>query len=115
MPVHVALRCDGGPAIGVGHVVRSLAIGEELVARGHTVTLLGQVTGVPWLEREVDAAGIRVVAPDDGPARVVEQALALGVSAVVLDGYDLSPDLGAALASAGLVVAALVDGEFGAA
>ena len=46
--MRLLLRCDGGPDIGVGHVVRSLALAEEATARGHEVALLGRVEG-PFL------------------------------------------------------------------
>jgi UDP-2,4-diacetamido-2,4,6-trideoxy-beta-L-altropyranose hydrolase len=37
--MHVAIRADGGPGIGYGHLVRSRALAEELLTRGHTVTV----------------------------------------------------------------------------
>lgn len=43
--MRVLLRCDGGPGIGVGHVMRCLAIAEEATARGHDVSLAGVVEG----------------------------------------------------------------------
>lgn len=43
--MRVLLRCDGGPGIGVGHVMRCLAIAEEATARGHEVSLAGVVEG----------------------------------------------------------------------
>ena len=37
--MHLVLRVDGGPQIGYGHLVRSSALAEELLDRGHTVTV----------------------------------------------------------------------------
>ncbi|NUR79355.1 MAG: spore coat protein, partial [Dermatophilaceae bacterium] len=54
MPVHIALRCDASPRTGTGHVVRCLALGDELTSRGVRVTILGEVTGVPWLTDQVE-------------------------------------------------------------
>lgn len=37
--MHVALRVDGGPQIGYGHLIRSGALASELQSRGHTITV----------------------------------------------------------------------------
>jgi len=37
--MHVAIRADGGPEIGYGHLVRSGALTEEILTCGHTVTV----------------------------------------------------------------------------
>jgi len=115
MSTHVVLRCDGSRTMGVGHVARSLAIGQELVARGARVTLLGRVAGIPWLEQELSESGILVVPAESAAESLAAQALGLGADAVVLDGYDLDPASGAALRGVGITVLALVDGPFGAA
>jgi spore coat polysaccharide biosynthesis predicted glycosyltransferase SpsG len=39
MSCHVAIRADGGPDIGYGHLVRSGALAEVFLERGHTVTV----------------------------------------------------------------------------
>ncbi|WP_338729871.1 UDP-2,4-diacetamido-2,4,6-trideoxy-beta-L-altropyranose hydrolase [Haladaptatus sp. DJG-WS-42] len=36
--MHLAIRADGGPTIGYGHLVRSGALAEEFLERGHNVT-----------------------------------------------------------------------------
>lgn len=111
---HVALRADGTPQMGVGHVVRCLALAEELLDRGARVTLVGTVT-VPWVLEQLAGMDITVVAAPDGVSGLVELVSCLGCDAVVLDGYELDPGTGAALRTAGLVVLALHDGAFGAA
>lgn len=110
----IALRCDAGRTIGVGHAVRCLALGEELRARGHRVTLWGDLGGVTWLEQSLSAAGVDRL---DAPAAATDLAAsAVGTfDAVVLDGYELDPASGAALRAAGTTVLAMVDGPFGAA
>ncbi|KNX37766.1 PseG/SpsG family protein [Luteipulveratus halotolerans] len=112
---HVVLRCDAHPSFGVGHVVRCLALAQELIARGHRVTLLGGLGEIAWLERLVDETGVALVRPGDDLTAVVEQAVDLGADAVVIDGYHLAPDLGARLRERGVVVLAMVDGSFGSA
>jgi UDP-2,4-diacetamido-2,4,6-trideoxy-beta-L-altropyranose hydrolase len=36
--MHLAIRADGGPEIGYGHLIRSNSIAEELITRDHEVT-----------------------------------------------------------------------------
>jgi spore coat polysaccharide biosynthesis predicted glycosyltransferase SpsG/RimJ/RimL family protein N-acetyltransferase len=43
--VRVLIHCNGGVQIGVGHVVRSLALAEEALGSGHEVTFVGQYDG----------------------------------------------------------------------
>ncbi|EWT01138.1 spore coat protein [Intrasporangium oryzae NRRL B-24470] len=114
MPRTVALRCDGGPDVGVGHVVRCLAIAEELVGRGAHAVLLGSLDGVDWVRRAFDELGVpvRPAAPD--PHGLLRQVREAGATGVVLDGYGLSPQIGSTLMGAGLGVLAIVDGPWGA-
>ncbi|MDE9366986.1 hypothetical protein PZ938_15325 [Luteipulveratus sp. YIM 133132] len=111
---HVVLRCDAHPSFGVGHLVRCLALAQELLARGSRVTLLGGLGGIAWLERLVADSAVPVIPPADEIGSVCAQVVDLGADAVVLDGYHLQPALGEALREAGVTVLAMVDGEFGA-
>jgi spore coat polysaccharide biosynthesis predicted glycosyltransferase SpsG len=114
MRLHVGLRCDGGPEIGVGHLIRCLALADELVARGAEVTLIGDLGGVSWVEEQVIERGLaRVAAPGDAEA-LAALADRLGLDVVVLDGYRLDPHSGRALREAGVTVLAISDGPFGA-
>lgn len=106
------LRCDASPASGVGHLVRCLALGDEIRSRGGRVVVLGDV-GVAWVRDLVDARGIPVAPAPSDPGALAATATSLGLDAVVLDGYALDPGCGAALRGAGLAVLSLVDGEFG--
>ncbi|HET7475534.1 MAG TPA: bifunctional UDP-2,4-diacetamido-2,4,6-trideoxy-beta-L-altropyranose hydrolase/GNAT family N-acetyltransferase [Dermatophilaceae bacterium] len=56
--MHVLLRCDAGGASGFGHLVRCLALAEEAVARGHRVSVEGDIAGDLALA-QVAAAGAR--------------------------------------------------------
>ena len=64
--MRILLRCDGAPRIGVGHVVRSLALAEVALARGHAVGLLGRVEG-PLLTSLADRTpGLTLLGPAGG-------------------------------------------------
>lgn len=114
MSVHVALRCDSRPETGTGHVVRSLALGDELTSRGIRVTIFGEITGVPWLQDQVARRGLELVAAPDGPDELASLAVRTGVDAVVLDGYHLDARCGAALKERRVTVLSVLDDTFGA-
>jgi spore coat polysaccharide biosynthesis predicted glycosyltransferase SpsG len=108
----VGLRCDATPTGGVGHVVRSLAIADELRSRGLSAVLLGSV-GVGWVRDAVDAREITVQPTFAAPDALAAQTAELGLRAVVLDGYELDRACGAAVRSQGIRVLSLLDGSFG--
>ncbi|TWP35072.1 PseG/SpsG family protein [Leekyejoonella antrihumi] len=110
----VALRCDASPTLGVGHVVRCLALAEELQARGIEVLLLGDLGGVEWVEQLYAERGIRQVAAPERAHELADLAVQLTVDAVVLDGYGLPPQCGVQLRARKITVLAIVDYQFGA-
>ncbi|MGQ3330755.1 UDP-2,4-diacetamido-2,4,6-trideoxy-beta-L-altropyranose hydrolase [Halorubrum sp. FL23] len=67
--MHVVIRADGGPEIGYGHLVRTGALGSELLDRGHDVTY---ATTTPEHVREVCPAGVNTetVPSRDAPSPV---------------------------------------------
>lgn len=111
MPGPIVLRCDGGGAYGVGHVMRQLALADELRSRDLAPRFIGRLTGADWLAGML--AG-RDLAFEPAAADFTAQVRALGASAVVLDGYHLPGDYGVSLRTAGVPVAAMVDYAFGA-
>lgn len=111
-PGPVALRCDATVAGGVGHLVRQLALAEELLSRGHAVRLFGRVD-VPWVAEQARRAGVGLEAADPDPAGFAAQVRAAGAAACVIDGYLFGRGLGSALRAAGVAVMAFCDGEFG--
>ncbi len=113
MPLHIALRCDATPETGTGHVVRCLALGDELTARGAEVTLIGEITDVAWLTEQVALRGLPVIAAPADPDDLARLAQTLHLDAVVLDGYHLDPRCGTALLARGLTVLALLDATYG--
>mgnify|MGYP002762916225 CR=1 FL=1 len=38
--MHTAIRVEGGPEIGFGHLIRVRRVNEELLGRGHDVTVV---------------------------------------------------------------------------
>ncbi|WP_203231104.1 bifunctional UDP-2,4-diacetamido-2,4,6-trideoxy-beta-L-altropyranose hydrolase/GNAT family N-acetyltransferase [Nocardioides caldifontis] len=89
--LEVLLHADGGPSIGAGHVVRCLALAEELHARGHGATLVGHVEGA-LLREGLRATGTQHVplSRDEPPgpalARLAEER---GADVVHVDRYDV--------------------------
>lgn len=112
--VAVGFRCDATPSNGVGHLIRCIALAEELVERSVAVLFLGDYAGLPWAQRQLQIRGLDVLAAESDPRALAAQSADLGLDAVVLDGYELDPGCGEALRQAGLSVLALVDGSFGA-
>lgn len=51
------LRADASQSIGAGHVMRSSAIAEELIARGQEVIFVGQVSNLPWVKERITSLG----------------------------------------------------------
>ena len=51
------LRADASQSIGAGHVMRSSAIAEELIAWGKDVVFVGQISDIPWLAVRINALG----------------------------------------------------------
>ena len=55
------LRADASQSIGSGHVMRSSAIGEELIRRGEEVIFVGKISDVPWLASRINNLGFSQV------------------------------------------------------
>lgn len=107
----VGIRCDAGRRTGVGHLVRCVALAEELTARGVAVHVLGDLGGLAWAEAQLASRGLpQHPAPPD-PAGLVAAADRLGLGALVVDSYDLPPSHGAAVRASGRTVLAIVDGD----
>ncbi|MCP2261341.1 Spore coat polysaccharide biosynthesis protein SpsG, predicted glycosyltransferase [Streptoalloteichus tenebrarius] len=101
----VALRADASTAWGVGHVVRCLALAEEVTARGGTPVFVADLGDVAWLAEEVDARGLVVRHPPDTAAGFARVLRELDADAVVIDSYRLGPEHYTAARSVAPVVA----------
>jgi len=60
------LRADASESIGSGHVMRSSAIAEELIARGENVVFVGQISDLPWVEERITSLGFIQIHNDPG-------------------------------------------------
>ena len=107
----VGIRCDAGPRTGVGHLVRCVALAEELTARGVSVHFLSDLGGLGWAERQLAERELPWHPAPYDPVGLVAAAGRLGLDAVVLDSYQLSGEHGAAVRASGRRVLAVVDGS----
>ena len=101
--VKVALRADADERIGVGHAMRSIALGAALVDHGAEVVLLSEALP-DVLVRHANRSRVRVHIAE--PSGTVPALLALRPSVVVVDGYHLAPLLAVL---AGVLPHALID------
>ena len=110
--VSVVIWCDLAPEIGVGHLMRCIALAEEIVARGESVVFLVDAPAVPFAAAQLDVRGFPAVPP---PATLDEQLAEIDRHdplAVVVDSYRLPPEVYAALRARHRTLA-FVDGEIG--
>jgi spore coat polysaccharide biosynthesis predicted glycosyltransferase SpsG len=88
----VVLRADASLGIGTGHVMRQVALAEELLLQGAEVFLVGGISGPSWLEQKIDSLrGLQYVSQPTGSfdAGILEQ---LGASVSAIDSYALSQE-----------------------
>ena len=80
----LAVRCDGGGAVGAGHVARCLPLADAFARRGWSVAFVGRFEGLAaWL---IERAGLRTESPVAGIACGVEPAR---WTAGIVDSYVL--------------------------
>ncbi|MFF5296965.1 PseG/SpsG family protein [Paractinoplanes globisporus] len=108
----VGIRCDAGARTGVGHLVRCVALAEELVARGVGVRFLSDLGGVAWAEAQLEQRGLPWHPPPFDPVGLVAAVERLEIDALVIDSYTLPPQHSVAVRKAGHRVLAIVDGDF---
>lgn len=108
----VGIRCDAGARTGVGHLVRCVALAEELVARGAEVRFLSDLGGVEWAEAQLSQRALPWHPPPFDPVGLVAAVERLEIDALVIDSYTLPPPHSAAVRKTGRRVLAIVDGDF---
>jgi UDP-2,4-diacetamido-2,4,6-trideoxy-beta-L-altropyranose hydrolase len=92
------LRADASSSIGVGHVMRSLSLGEALIDEGFGVELVSCELA-PSLQSLATSCGIEVVELTCAPRSSEDAQFVLDRKAdiVVVDGYEFSREFFAAL------------------
>jgi spore coat polysaccharide biosynthesis predicted glycosyltransferase SpsG len=78
------LRADASQSIGSGHVMRSSAIGEELIGRGEEVIFVGKFSDVPWLASRINNLGFTQVILEE-----VEFSSNPETDVLILDSYTI--------------------------
>jgi spore coat polysaccharide biosynthesis predicted glycosyltransferase SpsG len=94
----------------VGHLVRCVALAEEMAARGWEPVFLADLGGVDFAERQLAARGLPWEPAPGDAAEHVAAARRLDLDAVVLDSYTLPTAVSEAVVAAGVPVLAVVDG-----
>jgi len=89
--MHLTVRADGGPEIGYGHLVRSGALAEILLDRGHAVTY---ATTTPEYITDVcpDAVETVQLPSRDNPRPFTEWLNTANVDLVFTDAYPVNTD-----------------------
>jgi spore coat polysaccharide biosynthesis predicted glycosyltransferase SpsG len=97
--MHLAVRADGGPDIGYGHLVRTGALAEELLDRGHEVTYATATPGPVETICPRDVGLAELPARDD-PEPMLDYVATAGTDAVFADAYPVETSYQQALRSA---------------
>lgn len=79
------LRADASQSIGSGHVMRSSAIAEELIAQGEEVIFVGQISELPWVKERIALLGFTNIY--DSPSDFFSNASS---DVLLLDSYEIS-------------------------
>ena len=106
----VVVRCDLGPSYGVGHLMRCIALGEELQGRGLRPVFLADAESVPFALDQLRSRGFAWFAPPASDHDLLRRLASLGTRAVVIDSYRL-PGSTYARVRAAYPTLALVDGD----
>ena len=104
------LRADASSSIGVGHVMRSLSLGEALLDEGFGVELVSFELA-PSLQSLATSCGITVVELSCAPRSSEDAQFVLTRSAdiVVVDGYEFSREFFVALEASNTTFAVIDD------
>ena len=109
--MRILVLCDGGGPLGVGHVIRSLALAEASVAAGHTVVVAGHFEGA-FVRGQLALAPVEVVqlgsAAVAGPDPTLELVQRFEPDVLHVDSYDV-----AGWFMGSFVLSNMEDGSFG--
>ena len=106
----VVFCCDAGPALGVGHLMRCVALAEELADRGNECVFVADVAEMAWARSQLTTRRFAIHERVAGAPDVVALIADLGPAAVVLDSYHSPPEFSRELRATTPVIA-IVDGS----
>ena len=81
------LRADASQSTGAGHVMRSSAIAEELIARGEVVIFIGQTSDLPWVEERIATLGFTQIYSESSDFIPKSES-----DVLLLDSYEIHTD-----------------------
>jgi len=108
----VVLRADASSEIGTGHVMRQVALAEELLLQGAEVFLVGEVEGPCWLEDKLTSVrGLQRLGQPTGTfdSGVLQE---LGASVSAIDSYALGQSELAKWEAKSLTTFVFIDGPW---
>lgn len=110
--MRIAIRADASNLIGTGHVMRQIALAQELLSQHHEVTLFGSITGVAWLKSYVLQVGnldwVQVKENDFS----INLAVAGPFDSLIVDSYQLDQESLEMFESVIPTVAVVIDGPW---
>ena len=109
----VVVCCDVGPRLGVGHLLRCVALSEEFLDRGAEVIFAADASSVPWAAEQLARRDIATVVPPASPSALLDLVSDLEPDVTVVDSYLLPSSFYEQARARGLRTLALVDGEVG--
>lgn len=90
--MRVVFRVEGDPSIGLGHIMRCMALAQSLVKYGHEVFFCMTVRSQSFCSNRADWLGKIVLLPDLNksaePQWLCHQCIELSADWLVLDGYQ---------------------------
>ncbi|MBI1778536.1 MAG: UDP-2,4-diacetamido-2,4,6-trideoxy-beta-L-altropyranose hydrolase [Proteobacteria bacterium] len=88
MPPRAVFRCDAGPEVGTGHVMRNVAIADRLRDFGWRVAFMTNAETVTSVPHSLQSFEVRMIAPG-GEAETLAATWPGGVDLLVVDSYRL--------------------------
>jgi UDP-2,4-diacetamido-2,4,6-trideoxy-beta-L-altropyranose hydrolase len=104
--MRILIRADGHHRIGIGHVMRMLALAQHALAERDEVTLASSQLDAVLVDR-ARGVGVKTIAGDVEPgsaadvAWLIQQAGVVGAEWVIVDGYQFDADYQERLREAG--------------
>ena len=96
MSRRIVIRADAGAHEGVGHVMRVMSLAQELDRRKYDVTMMTSRSGIPWLEDQIQASGIRREVSESGVLDI-DAITRLNPDVCLIDSYRFDAKLASEL------------------